>query len=463
METARKIRKLLVANRGEIAVRIFRTCAAMGIRTVALYTQADSGSPFWTYADEAYAVGGDGQPVAGYLDIASIIEIALKCGADAIHPGYGFLSESAEFAKCCSNRGIAFIGPTPGSMEEMSEKLRAKAVAARCHVPVLRGSGIFALDEEATVKEANEIGYPVMLKASYGGGGRGIRKCQNESELRKRFRVAAREAERAFGHGELFVEKCIENPKHIEVQVLGDQYGHVIDLGTRDCSIQRNFQKIIEYAPAFSIDEKLRQSMRNDAVSIAAAIVYVGAGTVEFLVDGDQYWFMEMNTRLQVEHTVTEMVTGIDLVRAQILIAEGKTLDAVLLNKRPENNGYAIQCRVTAEDPENAFCPNSGVVDEFVCGGGYGIRYDGGGIKSGTEIQPYFDSLLVKLIAHDETFAYAASRMLRALAETKITGITTNTDFLRTLIGNEVFLSGNSRLRYVDEILAEQNQYRSGR
>ena len=390
---SREFKKVLVANRGEIAMRIFRACHDLGLQTIAIYSNEDTYSIFRTAADESYLIGENESPLGAYLDIPQIIRLAKKHGADAIHPGYGFLSENGDFARACEEAGIQFIGPSSKILDLMGDKLSAKQMALACGVPTTPGTAEPLKSREEAQKLAMEFGFPVILKAAAGGGGRGMRRCDTVEEVGINFDLVKSEAKKAFGNDDIFMEKFLVEPKHIEVQVLGDEYGNVVHLFERDCSLQRRYQKVVEFTPAFSVDEKVRQALYDDAVKIAKYVGYVNAGTLEFLVDRDgNHYFIEMNPRIQVEHTVTEMVTGIDLVRSQILIAEGRPLsdpdigipsqDAVHLN------GYAIQCRVTTEDPTNNFAPDTGKLTTYRSGGGFGIRLDAGNAFTGAEILP---------------------------------------------------------------------------
>ena len=355
--------KVLVANRGEIAIRIFRACYDLDLHTVAMYSNEDTGSLFRTKADEAYLIGENQSPLGAYLDIPAIIDLAKRRGVDAIHPGYGFLSENADFARACEENGIKFIGPPSHVLGQMGDKLAAKATAMACNVPIIPGSTQPLESADEAVEKAISYGFPIILKAAAGGGGRGMRRCDNEEDVRREFQLVKNEAKKAFGNEDIFIEKFLVEPKHIEVQILADEHGNVMHLGERDCSLQRRYQKVVEYAPAWSVPPATIEALRADAVKISKHVGYVNAGTVEFLVDGrtGQHYFIEMNPRIQVEHTVTEMVTGIDLVRAQILVAEGHPLShpCIGLTKQEDLriNGYSIQCRVTTEDPANSFAP----------------------------------------------------------------------------------------------------------
>ncbi|MFT5873563.1 MAG: pyruvate carboxylase [Clostridium sp.] len=452
----KKFKRVLVANRGEIAIRVFRACNELGIRTVAIYSNEDRYSLFKTKADEAYLIGKNRNPVEAYLNIDEIISLALKKGVDAIHPGYGFLSENPEFAKKCADAGIEFIGPTAEMMDKLGDKIKSKIVANALGVPTIPGDekNIETLDEAK--KLAEKCGYPVMLKAIAGGGGRGMRIVRNEGELASSYRSAKNEAKKAFGIDLLFIEKYLEKSKHIEVQVLGDKFGNIVHLHERDCSIQRRHQKVVEYTPAFSISQEKRNEICNDALKIARSVNYRSAGTLEFLVDthGDHY-FIEMNPRIQVEHTVTEMVTGIDIVQSQILIAEDYALDSEKIGIYSQEDvkvrGYSIQCRITTEDPSNNFAPDTGKIEEYRTGSGFGIRLDGGNGFAGAVISPYYDSLLVKNISWSRTFQDAIKKSIRAVEETRITGVKTNIGFLINVLNHPTFLKGECNTGFIEE------------
>ena len=452
----KKFNKVLVANRGEIAIRIFRACAELQIRSVGIYSEEDKYALFRTKADESYLIGEGKGPVDAYLDIDGIIALAKKKKVDAIHPGYGFLSENAEFARKCEENGITFIGPDSSIMEKLGDKINSKIVAHEANVPTIPGV------EKAlkTVKEAKavaeKIGYPVMVKASNGGGGRGMRIVRREEDLELEFENARSESRKAFGEDLIFIEKYIEDPKHIEVQVLGDKYGNIVHLYERDCSVQRRHQKIIEFAPAFSLDPDVRERICKDAVRIAKHVGYSNAGTLEFLVDknGD-YYFIEMNTRVQVEHTVTEEVTGIDIVQSQILIAEGCKLSDPEINIQSQDDvqvrGYSIQCRITTEDPKKGFMPDTGKIQVYRSGSGSGIRLDGGNGFTGAVISPYYDSLLVKTISYDRTFRGAINKMVRSIKEMRVRGVKTNVGFLVNVLLDPRFIAGECSTKFIDE------------
>ena len=453
---ARRFQKVLAANRGEIAIRIFRACYDLGLNTVAMYSKEDTLSLFRTKADEAYLIGEKNSPLGAYLDIGEIIDLAKRRGVDAIHPGYGFLSENADFVRACEEAGIAFIGPKSDTMARMGDKLAAKQIAISCGVPIVPGCTEPLRDGDEALEKAVSFGFPVILKAAGGGGGRGMRRCDTPEEVKPAFELVKSEAKKAFGNDDIFIEKFIVEPKHIEVQILGDQYGSVMHLGERDCSLQRRYQKVVEVAPAWSVPEETREKLRADAVKIAKSVGYVSAGTVEFLVDAyGNHYFIEMNPRIQVEHTVTEMVTGIDLVRAQILIAEGYPLscpDIGLTNQEDLHiNGYAIQCRVTTEDPQNNFAPDNGRITMYRSGGGFGVRLDGGNAATGTVISPYYDSLLVKVTAWDNTFPGVCRRAARAIGEVHVRGVKTNIPFLSNILHHPTFLQGKCHTKFIDD------------
>lgn len=450
-----KFKRVLVANRGEIAIRIFRACKELGIRTVAIYSEEDKNSLFRAKADEAYQIGKGKAPVDVYLSINEIIELAKLKGVDAIHPGYGFLSENVEFARKCEEEGIVFIGPTHEMMDKLGDKIKSKIVAHSVGVPTIPGVDKAITDESEALKIADDCGYPVMLKAAAGGGGRGMRIVRTKEDMPSEFRSAKSEAKKAFGIDDIFIEKYLESPKHIEVQVFGDNYGNLVHMHERDCSIQRRHQKVVEFTPAVSITEEQRQAICNDALKIAKSVNYRSAGTVEFLVDKHgQHYFIEMNPRIQVEHTVTEMVTGIDIVQCQILAAEGYRLDSDRIGINGQDDikprGYAIQCRVTTEDPSNGFAPDTGIIDGYRTGSGFGIRLDGGNGFSGAHITPYYDSLLVKVTAWGRTFEDTIAKALRALDEAKIKGVKTNIGFIMNVLNHETFRAGNCDTGFIE-------------
>ena len=452
----RPFKKLLAANRSEIAIRIFRAGTELNLRTVAIYAQADRFCLHRFKADEAYLVGADKGPVAAYLDIENIVTIAKEKGVDAIHPGYGFLSENANFARACAKAGIVFVGPRPELLDMMGDKTAARALAQKINVPVLPGNAEAISDRDEAMKAAKAIGFPLIIKAAFGGGGRGMRVVQKAADLSGLLDEAQSEAERAFGNSAVFLEKYIPRAKHIEVQILGDQHGNVIHLHERDCSVQRRHQKVIEVAPSFGLPKKIVQELCDAAARMAREIRYDNAGTIEFLYDLDrhEWFFIEMNPRIQVEHTVTEVITGLDLVRAQILIAQGHELHGPVVGMPPQNeiprNGYAIQCRVTTEDPENKFMPDYGKILAYRSPGGFGIRLDGGMGYGGAIISPFYDSLLVKVIASAHTYEDAMQRTQRALSEFRIRGVKTNIPFLENVIHHERFRTGQATTTLID-------------
>ncbi|MEG1240221.1 MAG: pyruvate carboxylase [Oscillospiraceae bacterium] len=449
-------RKVLVANRGEIAIRVFRACYDLGLHTVAMYSAEDIGSLFRTKADEAYLIGENKSPLGAYLDIPSIIDLALRRGVDAIHPGYGFLSENADFAKACEDAGITFIGPSSKVLGQMGDKLTAKAIALACDVPIIPGSTVALKDGEEALQKAKEFGFPIILKAAGGGGGRGMRRCDSEEEVIPSFNLVKGEAKKAFGNEDIFIEKFLVKPKHIEVQILADKHGNVYHLFERDCSLQRRYQKVVEFSPAFSVPQETRDALHADAVKIAKYVGYENAGTVEFLVDAEgHHYFIEMNPRIQVEHTVTEMVTGVDLVRAQILIAEGHPLShpAIGLGSQADArlNGYAIQCRVTTEDPSNNFAPDTGKITAYRSGGGFGVRLDGGNAYAGAVISPYYDSLLVKVTTWDTNFEQCCRKARRAISEEHVRGVKTNIPFITNILSHPDFIAGTCHTKFIDD------------
>ena len=443
----KKFKRILVANRGEIAIRIFRACKELGIRSVAIYSEEDKNSLFRTKADESYLIGKGKAPVEAYLSIDEIINLARAKGVDAIHPGYGFLAENTEFAKQCEEAGIEFIGPDHIMMDRLGDKIKSKIVAHEVGVPTIPGVDEAIKTEEDALKYAAFCGYPVILKASAGGGGRGMRIVWEEKDLIPEFNQAQSEARKAFGIEDVFIEKFLDRPKHIEVQVLGDKYGNIVHLNERDCSIQRRHQKVIEFTPALCLTEEKRQEICNDALKIAKAVNYRNAGTVEFLLDkSGNHYFIEMNPRIQVEHTITEVVTGIDLVQAQILVAQGYRLDSEEINIKGQEDikprGYAIQCRITTEDPSNQFAPDTGTINDYMTGSGFGIRLDGGNGFTGSVITPYYDSLLVKISAFGRTFNDTVNKAIRALDEFRIKGVKTNIPYVMNVLNHDSFRKG---------------------
>ena len=449
MGEIKKFKRVLVANRGEIAIRVFRACKELGIRTVAIYSEEDKNTLFRTKADEAYQIGKGKTPVGAYLGIDEIIALAKAKGVDAIHPGYGFLAENAEFAQACADEGIEFIGPTADMMNALGDKIQSKLVAHSVGVPTVPGVEKAIETEAEALEFANSCGYPVMLKAAAGGGGRGMRIVRTEEELLPQFRSARSEAAKAFGIDDIFIEKYLENPKHIEVQILGDKAGNIVHLFERDCSIQRRHQKVIEFTPALCLTDAQREAICADAIKIAKAVDYRSAGTVEFLLDPStgKHYFIEMNPRIQVEHTVTEMVTGIDIVQSQILIAEGYALasEEVGIPSQDEIKvtGHAIQCRITTEDPANDFMPDTGTIESYRSPGGFGIRLDGGNGFQGSTITPFYDSLLLKVTAYSRSFEDTRRKAIRALRETEIKGVKTNIAFMLNVLNHPTFAAGD--------------------
>jgi pyruvate carboxylase len=449
-----KISKVLVANRGEIAIRIFRACSELNIKTVGVYTYEDRYSQHRYKADEAYQIGADNDPLKPYLDIDEIVNIAKKKGVDAIHPGYGFLSENSAFARKCFENGIIFIGPRPEVMDALGDKVAAKAVAKRCRVPIIESNKAKLTSVKVALKEAKAIGYPVMLKAASGGGGRGMRVIRAAEELEAAFNEARREAKNAFGDDTMFLEKFVESPKHIEVQIVADNFGNIRHLFERDCSVQRRYQKVVEVAPSFGLPSDVKQNLFDYAVAIAREVNYNNIGTVEFLVDSDnEIYFIEVNPRIQVEHTVTEMVTGIDLVKTQLFVAGGYKLSSsqikIFAQSSLSTNGHAIQCRITTEDPENDFKPDYGNITTYRSAAGFGIRLDVGSVYQGAKISPFFDSMLVKISAHSRTLEGATRKMTRSLVEFRIRGVKTNINFLQNVINHKTFIEGKVTVNFI--------------
>ena len=456
-----KIKKILVANRGEIAIRVFRACFELGLKTVGIYSYEDRYSQHRYKADESYQIGRDDEALKPYLHIDEIILIAKKNNVDAIHPGYGFLSEKAEFARKCAENGIIFIGPKPEVMLALGDKISAKKIAEKCGVPIIESSA--PLTGEAgrellkiALEEAKRMGYPLMLKATAGGGGRGMRVVHKEDDLEKVFDEARREAKNAFGDDTVFLEKFVENPKHIEVQIASDNYGHIVHLFERDCSVQRRYQKVVEVAPSFGLSEEVRTKLYNYALKICQTVKYNNIGTVEFLIDEkNKIYFIEVNPRIQVEHTVTEMVTGIDIVKTQIFVAGGYKLSDTQIKIPSQDaiktNGYAIQCRVTTEDPELDFKPDYGTVITYRSPGGFGIRLDAGSVYQGANISPFFDSMLVKISAQSRTLNGACRKMHRALSEFRIRGVKTNIPFLENIVNHKDFHDGKATVSFIEK------------
>ncbi|MBD2699855.1 pyruvate carboxylase [Spirosoma sp. BT702] len=451
----RPIKRLLVANRGEIAIRIMRAATELGITTVAVYTYEDRYSLHRYKADEAFQIGRDEDPLKPYLDVEGIILLAKRHKIDAIHPGYGFLSENVKLARRCREEGIIFIGPSPEAMDALGDKVRAKNLAMKAGVPLIPDSREENMTSEFALTEAERIGFPVMVKAAAGGGGRGMRVVRSADEFSKAFTEAKNEAKNAFGDDTIFLEKFIEDPKHIEVQLLGDQHGNIVHLYERDCSVQRRFQKVVEVAPSFGLRQETKNKLYEYALQLGRAVEYSNAGTVEFLVDkNENIYFIEVNPRIQVEHTITEEVTGIDIVRTQILIAMGYQLsdNGIYINHQDEIplNGYAIQCRITTEDPVNGFKPDFGTITAYRNAAGFGIRLDEGSSYAGMKISPYFDSMIVKVSARGRTLKGATQRLLRALVEFRIRGVKTNIGFLQNVISHPIFQRGEARVSFIE-------------
>jgi acetyl-CoA carboxylase biotin carboxylase subunit len=456
------IKKVLIANRGEIAVRVIRSCRELGIKTVAVYSDADRTAKHVRYADEAYHIGASPSSES-YLDAEKIIAVAIKSKADAIHPGYGFLSENANFAMRCAEEGIVFIGPSWQSIVTMGDKITARQTMIIAGVPVVPGTEQSVTDEDSIRRIVKEIGLPVIIKASAGGGGKGMRLVRNESELISSLRMAQSEALSAFGNGTVYVEKYIESPHHIEFQILADKFGNTVHLFERECSVQRRHQKVVEETPSPFLTPELRQQMGNAAVAAAKAVNYEGAGTIEFLVDSNRnFFFLEMNTRLQVEHPITERTTGIDIVKEQITIASGKPLS--FKQDEVHQFGHSIECRVSAEDPFNNFMPSPGVIRHISEPNGLGIRTDGY-VYEGYEIPMFYDPMISKVISWGRTRKEAIERMRRALFEYKITGVKTSTKFLERIMLNKDFRNGIYDTHFIDkhkdELLAEINDDKS--
>ncbi len=448
--------KILIANRGEIAVRIIRACKEMNIKTVAVYSEVDKNALHTRLADEAVCIG-PAQASKSYLNIKNIIEAACITGADTIHPGFGFLSENAEFAKICEESNIKFIGPSSNVIDLLGNKSNSKELMKKAGVPVIPGSDGSVKGLKDAILIAQQIGYPVMLKAAAGGGGKGIRIANNADELEMNYNIVKQEAKNSFNDDEIYIEKFIKNPRHVEIQILADEHGNVVHLGERDCSMQRKHQKIIEETPSTAIDEKLRNKMGNAAVKAAKVAGYTSCGTVEFLVDSDKnFYFMEMNTRIQVEHPITEMRTGIDIVKSQIKIAAGDKLK--FKQKEIEFKGHSIECRINAENPSKNFMPSPGQIKEINLPGGNGIRIDTA-IYSGYIIPPNYDSMIAKIIVHGATRNEAIAKMKRALEELVIDGVNTNRDFLFGIIKNPDFIRGNFDTSFIEkEILKSSDR-----
>lgn len=450
------IQKMLIANRGEIAVRIIRVCREMGIETVAVYSVADREALHTQLADEAICIG-ETKSSESYLNMESIISAAITSGADAIHPGFGFLSENPTFAKLCEQCNITYVGPKSTIIEKMGNKVEARNTMIRAGVPVIPGDNNGIKDCETGKDVAEKVGYPIMIKAASGGGGKGMRVAYSEEEFDSSFQAAQKESEMAFGDDTMYIEHFVEHPRHIEFQILADKYGNVVHLGERDCSLQRNHQKIIEEAPSSALSAQLREEMGRVAVKAAMAAGYENAGTIEFLLDkSGTYYFMEMNTRIQVEHPITENITGIDIVKEQIKIAEGKRLPF-----RQENiviKGHSIECRINAENPDKGFRPCPGKITDMHFPGGNGIRVDSA-IFSGYEVTPYYDSMLAKLIVYADNRQEAIDKMRSALGEVVIEGIDTNIDYEYEIINNSDFISGNFDVDFIEKFNEDRRAF----
>ena len=440
--------KILIANRGEIAVRIIRACRELGIRTVAVYSEADREALHAQLADEAICIGP--APAAdSYLDMERIISACIAVKADAIHPGFGFLSENSKFARMCRKCHITFIGPSPEIIDRMGNKSEARNTMSKAGVPVVPGTKEPVNDVQTARHFAREIGYPVMIKASSGGGGKGMRIAESDLDFAENFQMAQMESMRGFGDDTMYIEKYVKDPKHIEFQIIADKFGNVVQLGERDCSIQRNHQKVIEESPCAILNEKLRKEMGETAVRAAKAAHYENAGTIEFLLDKDRnYYFIEMNTRIQVEHPVTEMVSGVDLIKEQIYVAAGMPLSVTQEDIRL--NGHAIECRINAENPEKNFMPCPGTIGQVHLPGGFGVRVDTA-VYSGYEIPPYYDSMIAKVIVHDRTRAGAIHKMRSTLGELILEGITTNVDFQYEILNNRDFCAGDFDTSFIEK------------
>jgi acetyl-CoA carboxylase biotin carboxylase subunit len=445
--------RILIANRGEIALRILRTCKELGIETVIAYSKADKNALYLEYAD-AHVCIGPGDSAESYLNIPSIISAAEIADIEAIHPGYGFLAENSHFAEVCESSNIVFIGPSSEVMNKMGDKTLARNIAIENKIPVIPGSESTIDDQQQAIEVAHKIGYPILIKASFGGGGRGMRVAHNDISLVNAIAVAKREAQVAFNDSSIYIEKYIEPSRHIEVQIVADKYGNIVHLGERDCSIQRRHQKLVEQAPSPNISDQLREDICKSAIKLAKAVNYTNVGTVEFLVDTEgNHYFIEMNTRLQVEHPVTEMLTGIDLVKEQIRIASGERLN--LRQKKIKSEGVAIECRINAEDPDNDFRPHAGKITMCNAPGGKGVRVDSH-VYSGYEVPPYYDSLLGKLIVHQKGRDEAIACMKRALSEYRIEGIKTTIPLHLKIISDSRFATGDVDTHFVENLLSEK-------
>ena len=439
-------KRILIANRGEIAMRIIRACRELGIRTVAIYAECDTTAIYVKKADASHLIGPG--PVQGYLDMQGLVDLAKRTGADGIHPGYGFLSENADFARLCEASGVTFIGPSPQAIHLMGNKVQAREIAKKAGVPIVPGTEKGVSNPTEALSFAAHNGYPLMVKATMGGGGRGLHVVRTDQELIAQMEVARREALSSFGSGEIFLEKYIERPHHIEFQILADKHGNIIHLGERDCSIQRRHQKIIEIAPSLVLDKALRARMGEAAIAVAKAVSYDNAGTVEFLLDQNRnFYFIEMNTRIQVEHTITEQITAIDLVRSQIEVAAGLPLE--FCQEDVTLQGHAIQCRINAEDPRNNFRPCTGTVTAYYSPGGIGVRIDGAVYKDYT-VPPYYDALLAKLVVRGRTWEETVSRAHRSLEEFVLRGVKTTIPFMKRIMEEPDFQAGRFDTSYLE-------------
>ncbi len=441
--------RVLIANRGEIALRVIRACRELDIESVVVYSQADAGAPYLDLADESICIG-PGPSAKSYLSVASLISAAEIADVDAVHPGYGFLSENPQFAEVCRANNIEFIGPDVETIKRVGDKAAARAAAVAAGIPVVEGSDGPIQDEDEALKVARKVGYPVLIKAVSGGGGRGMRVAHNDMSLLTSLATARTEAQAAFGDGSVYIEKYIEAPRHVEIQILGDKKGDLIHLGERDCSVQRRHQKLVEESPSPGITNDLRTKMGRAAVKLAKSVGYHGAGTVEFLVSGKEFWFIEVNARIQVEHPVTELVTGIDLIREQIRIAAGEPLGRK--QQHVDFRGHALEVRINAEDPDRGFAPSPGLVTAYQPAGGPGVRIDSH-VVAGYRIPPHYDSMIAKVIVHANNRDEAIKRMRRAMDEYRIEGIKTNLSLHRRILRNGHFQRGDYSTRFLDEFL----------
>ncbi|WP_096198935.1 acetyl-CoA carboxylase biotin carboxylase subunit [Bacillus sp. FJAT-45350] len=441
------LKKVLIANRGEIAVRIIRACRELGIETVAVYSEADKEALHVRLADEAYCIGPH-LSTKSYLNMVNLLSVATITGSDAVHPGYGFLAENAEFAEMCSENDIIFVGPSPEAINKMGAKAVARETMENAGVPIVPGTDGIIEDVEVAIRTAKEIGYPVIVKATAGGGGKGMRVAESEEGLKKAITMAQQEAQTAFGNAGVYLEKYVEEPRHVEIQIIGDSHGNIVHLGERDCSIQRRHQKLIEEAPSPALDESLREKMGEAALKAAKAVNYCGAGTVEFLLDKHKnFYFMEMNTRIQVEHPVSELVTGVDLIKEQLLVASGNKLS--FTQDEIEINGWSIECRINAENPDKNFMPSPGKIDMYLPPGGLGVRVDSA-VYPGYTISPFYDSMIAKLIVHGKNRDEAIARMKRALSEFVIEGVDTTIPFHLRLLEHKDFVAGDFNTKFLE-------------